>query len=160
MTLDLSAVSLLVADLRAMDQRRLDCALAHEVDDAVAARAAAISTRISPGLLAVHVTAAMRQVLADESWPCEEAEPEYLAPSYRWTLVLEALQTASRDGQDDRHPRSAEWQQEYGRGIPGQDCASQLAVIRWYQGAFLRSPGMACHGLIRHLAAATVAGCG
>jgi hypothetical protein len=52
----------------------------------------------------------MRQVLADESWLCEEAEPWYLAPSYRWTLVLEALQTASRDGQDGRHLRSAEWE--------------------------------------------------
>jgi hypothetical protein len=123
----------LVADLQIMEQRRLDCALGHAVDDAVAARAAVVSTRVSPSLLAVHVTAAMRQVLADESWLCEEAEPWYLAPSYRWTLVLEA-QTASRDGQDGRHPCSAEWEREYGRGIPGQDCASQLAAVtRWYQ---------------------------
>ena len=36
-------------DLRAMDERRRDCALAHAVDDAVAARAAVISARVSPG---------------------------------------------------------------------------------------------------------------
>lgn len=36
-------------DLRTVDARRLDCALAHAVDEAVAARAAAISARVSPG---------------------------------------------------------------------------------------------------------------
>ena len=125
----------LIADLRALDQRRLDCALGHAVDDAVAARAAVISARVSLRPLAVHVVAAMRQALADGSWLCDREEPRYLAPSYRWVLVLESLQKACRDEQDGRHPRSAEWARTYGRAIPGPDCAGQLAVVtRWHAG--------------------------
>jgi DNA helicase HerA-like ATPase len=127
----------LITDLRAQeDRRRLDCALGHAVDDAVAARAAAISARVSPGPLAVHVVTAMRLALADGSWLCDREEPRYLAPSYRWVLVLESLQKACRDGQDGRHPRSEEWEQAYSRAIPGPDCASQLAAVaRWHAGA-------------------------
>ena len=47
-------------ELRAMDERRRDCALAHAADEAVAARAAVISARVSPDALAVHVVTAMR----------------------------------------------------------------------------------------------------
>ena len=120
--------------LRAMDTRLRDCALAHAVDAAVACRAAVISSRVSPGPLAVHVTAAMRQGLADGTWLCDREEPQYLAPPYRWVLVSESLQAASRDGQADRHPRSAEWEQAYGRDIPGESCARQFsAVRRWYE---------------------------
>jgi hypothetical protein len=119
--------------LQAMDARLRDCALGHAVDDAVAARTAVISSRVSPGQLAAHVTAAMRQGLADGTWLCHRDEPRYLAPPYRWVLVLEALQSARRDGPEGRHARSAEWEQAYGRDIPGESCAGQLdAVGRWY----------------------------
>jgi hypothetical protein len=125
---------LLAGRLRAMDARLRDCALAHAVDDAAAARAAAISSRVSPGQLAAHVTAAMRQGLEQGTWLCEQEEPQYLAPPYRWVLVAETLRAACRDGQAGRHPRSAEWEQAYGRDIPGQSCASQLGeVSRWYE---------------------------
>jgi DNA helicase HerA-like ATPase len=126
----------LTADLRAADRRRLDCALGHAVDDAVAARAAVISAQVSPGPLAVHAVTAMRQALADGSWLCDREEPRYLAPSYRWVLVLETLQKACRDGQDGRHPRSEEWARAYGRAIPGPDCTSQFAAVsRWHADA-------------------------
>jgi hypothetical protein len=116
-----------------MDRRELDCALSHAVDDAVAARTAVISARVSPGPLTVHVIAAMRQALADGSWLCDREEPRYLAPAYQWILVLEALQKACRDEPDARHPRSGEWERAYGRAVPGPDCASQLtAVTRWH----------------------------
>jgi hypothetical protein len=98
-----------------------------------AALSAAISARVSPGLLAAHVAAAMRWALPDGSWLCEEEEPQFLASPYRWVLVLEALQAACRDEPDGRHPRSAEWERDYGRPIPGQDCATQLeTVTRWH----------------------------
>ncbi len=66
--------------LRVMDARPRDCALAHVTDAAVAARAAVISSRVSPGQLAAHVTAAMRPGLADGPWLCDREEPHYLAP--------------------------------------------------------------------------------
>ena len=48
-------------------------------------------------------------------------------------LILEALQAACRDGPDGRHPRTAEWEHDYGRAIPGQDCVAQLeTVTRWH----------------------------
>ncbi len=128
------------ADLRAMPARRRDCALGQAVDDAVAARAAAITARVSPGPLAVHVVTAMRHAVTDGTWPCDREEPPYLAPSYQWVLVLEALQAACRDGQDGRHPRSAAWEEAYGRGIPGPDCASQLAAVTRWHAAAQRDP--------------------
>jgi hypothetical protein len=73
-----------------------------------------ISSRVSPGLLAAHVTAAIRRALADLSWLCDPEEPQFLAPAYRWVLVQESLQKACRDGQDGRHPGSAGWEQAYG----------------------------------------------
>ena len=41
-----------------------------------------------------------------------------------------ALQAACRDGPNGRHPRSVEWECDYGRSIPGQDCAAQLEMMR------------------------------
>jgi len=96
-------------ELRAMDERRRDCALAHATDEAVATRAAVISARVSPGPLAAHVVTAMRQALTDKPWLCEE-EPQFLAPPYQWVFVLESLQAACRDGGGGRHPRSADWE--------------------------------------------------
>jgi len=96
-------------ELQAMDERRRDCALSHATDEAVAARAAVISARVSPGPLAAHVVTAMRQALTDKPWLCAE-EPQFLAPPYQWVFVLESLQAACRDGGGGRHPRSAEWE--------------------------------------------------
>jgi DNA helicase HerA-like ATPase len=128
------------ADLRALATRQRDCALGQAVDDAVAARAAVITARVSPGPLAVHVVTAMRHAVTGGTWPCDREEPPYLAPSYQWVLVLEALQAACRDGLDGRHPRSAEWERAYGRGIPGPDGASQLAAVTRWHAAAQRDP--------------------
>jgi hypothetical protein len=94
----------------------------------------------SAGLWRVHVLAgaaggveAAEVALPDGSWLCDEEEPQFLAPAYRWVLVLEALQAACRDGPDGRHPRSTEWGRDYARPVPGQDCAAQLeTVTRWH----------------------------
>jgi hypothetical protein len=56
-------------------------------------------------------------------------------------LVLEALQKACRDEPDGRHPRSREWEEAYGRAIPGPDSASQLAVVTRWHAADQRDPG-------------------
>lgn len=96
-----------------------------------AARAAAVTARVSPGALAVHVTDAMRHAATEGTWLCERAEPQYLAPPYRWALVLDALQQACRDGgHTGRHPRSRDWERAYGQPVPGRDCAAQLAAVR------------------------------
>jgi hypothetical protein len=69
------------AELRGMDTRLRDCALSHAVDAAVAARASVVSQAVSPGVMAAHVVAAMRQAIADGGWICDPAEPRYLAPA-------------------------------------------------------------------------------
>jgi len=105
-------------------------------------RAEALGARVTllGGDQTVDVVALARQAVADGTWPCDREEPPYLAPSYRWVLVLEALQAARRDGQDGRHPRSADWEQAYGRGIPGPDGASQLAAVTRWHAAAQRDP--------------------
>ncbi len=123
------------AVLRAMDTRLRDCALAHAVDAATAARTSVIAGRVSAPGLAAHVTAAMRAALDDRRWLCERAEPAYLAPCYRWALVLDSLKTLHRkDSAAGRHPDSAAWAAGYGRAIPGDTCAEELAAVaRWYE---------------------------
>ena len=123
----------LTASLRAMDGRLRDCALSHAADAAVAARVPAISARVSPAALAVHVTAAMRQAIAEGTRACEPEEPRYLAPPYMWALVRDALRSARRSPAAGRHPRSSEWERAYGQPVPGATAKAQLnAVTRWY----------------------------
>jgi uncharacterized protein len=121
------------AALRKMDVRLRDCAISHAADAAVAARAAAISARVSPMVLAVHVGGAMRQFTVDQTSGCGDEEPQYLAPPYRWSLVLEALQAAAGTTAA-RHPDSDQWERTYGKPVPGRTAAHQYrAVLRWYQ---------------------------
>jgi hypothetical protein len=122
------------ASLRSMDARLRECAISHAVDAAVAARVPAISTRISPAALAVHVTGAMHQAIAEGTRACEPEEPQYLAPPYRWALVRDALRPVRRaQGPGRRHPRSGEWERAYGQPVPGATAKAQLtAVTRWY----------------------------
>jgi hypothetical protein len=120
------------ASLRAMDARLRDCAISHATDAAVAARVAAISTRLSPAALAAHVVTAMRQAVSDGKPGCPAEEPQYLAPPFRWALVRDALRTAAPPGGEGRHPRSAEWERTYGQLVPGGTAAQQFrAVTRW-----------------------------
>jgi hypothetical protein len=122
------------ADLAAMPARLRDCALSHAVDTAVACRLPVISARVVGPALAVHVTAAQRAALADHRWLCDQAEPRWLAPPYRWALVLDSLRARHRrDPGAGPHPATAEWEAAYRRAIPGQTCASQLETVqRWY----------------------------
>jgi hypothetical protein len=120
--------------LRAMPVRLRDCALSHAVDRAISSRVQVISSRVSPEELAVHVVAAMRQAITDGTWLCAKEEPRYLAPQYQWALVRDALNLAYRKSTvSGRHPRSDEWEDQYGRPIPGDTCARQLGEVqRWY----------------------------
>jgi uncharacterized protein len=130
-------------DLRAMPARLRDCAISQATDAAIAARATAISTKVSPGALAVHAADAMRRAVTDGTWLCQRAEPQYLAPAYRWALVLDALKRACRDGgHTGRHPQSREWERTYGQPIPGRDCAAQLAAVRRWHDRDQRDPAL------------------
>jgi hypothetical protein len=120
------------ADLQELDARRLDCALSQAADSAVAARVPAISTRVSPHTLTAHVTTVLRE-LAGGTLMCDGEEPQYLAPPYQWVLIQDALKETcwARPGAG-RHPSSSQWEQCYGRHIPGQTCAEQLGTVhRW-----------------------------
>jgi hypothetical protein len=125
------------AALRNLEARLRDCALSHATDAAVASRVAAICSRVSPAGLAAHVTAAMHAALDEQRWLCDRAEPAYLAPAYRWALVLDSLTAAHRSHPDaGRHRDSDAWEAAYGQPVPGDTCASQLATVqRWHAAA-------------------------
>jgi hypothetical protein len=76
----------------------------------------------------------MRAALDDGRWLCEQHEPQWLAPPYRWALVRDSLHALHRrDPEAGSHPRTAEWEAAYGRAIPGPTSASQLETVqRWY----------------------------
>jgi hypothetical protein len=141
------------ARLAAMPARLRDCAISHAVDAAVASRSAAIAARISPARLSAHVATAIRACVTGGTWACDAEEPQWLAPQYRWALVLDSLSAAVRSdpcgGGDSRnrarsrgaahlstgpHPRSAEWEKTYGQAIPGNSCSGQLSVVQhWHE---------------------------
>ena len=124
----------LLSLLQMMPSRLRDCAVSHGVDDAVNARVGVIAGRVSPVGLASHVSTAIRARVARGSWLCQREEPRWLAPAYKWTLVLDALKAADRKTQGaGPHPRSAEWERIYGQAITGDTCARQVGTVqRWY----------------------------
>jgi DNA helicase HerA-like ATPase len=124
----------LAETLQAAQPRRLDCVLSHAVDSAVAARVPAISNRLTPGVLAGHVTAVIRDLAAGGDTDCDAGEPQYLAAPFQWALIQDALkESCASDATAPRHPSSAVWEQSSGRPIPGATCEEQLRVVhRWH----------------------------
>jgi uncharacterized protein len=116
------------------DVRARDCGVSHAVDAAVAARASTFSARVSADALASHVAAALRRWIADGGQECVFPEPQWLAPAFRWALILDDLKTLDRKTPGSgRHPRTAEWEASTGRPISGETCARQIGVVqRWY----------------------------
>jgi len=127
----------LLSLLQMMPSRLRDCAISHGVDAATAVRVPVIVPRVSPAGLASHVSTAIRARTSRGSWLCQREEPRWLAPAYRWTLVLDALKSADRKTPGaGPHPRSAEWERTYGQAITGDTCARQVGTVqRWYDGA-------------------------
>jgi hypothetical protein len=127
----------LLSLLQVMPSRLRDCAISHGVDAALAVRVPVIAARVSPVGLASHVSTAIRARISRGSWLCQREEPRWLAPAYKWTLVLDALRSADRKTPGaGRHPRSAEWERTYGQAITGDTCARQVGTVqRWYDGA-------------------------
>ena len=117
------------------DARLAGCAVSHAVDAAVAARTAAFAGRVSPDLLAAHVAGGLRGWLADRGRDCTFPEPQWLAPAYRWALILDDLRTLNRRTPGAaRHPRSADWEQAIGPGDSRRDLRAadrrRAAVVR------------------------------
>jgi len=120
--------------LATMPSRLRDCAISHGVDAAAAARLTVIASRVSPVGLACHVITAIRARVSRGTWLCQREEPAWLAPAYKWSLVLDALKSADRKSPGaGPHPRSPEWERTYGEAIIGDTCARQVGnVQRWY----------------------------
>jgi DNA helicase HerA-like ATPase len=127
----------LLSLLQMMPARLRDCAISHGVDTAVNARMGVIAGRVSPVGLASHVSTAIRARVSRGSWLCQREEPRWLAPAYKWTLVLDALKSLDRKTPGaGPHPRSPEWERTYGQAIPGDTVARQVGVVqRWYDGS-------------------------
>jgi DNA helicase HerA-like ATPase len=127
----------LLSLLQLMPSRLRDCAISHGVDAALGIRVPVITGRVSPVGLASHVSTAIRSRVSRGSWLCQREEPQWLAPAYKWTLVLDALRSADRKIPGaGRHPRSPEWERTYGQAITGDTCARQVGTVqRWYDGA-------------------------
>jgi uncharacterized protein len=127
----------LLSLLQVMPSRLRDCAISHGVEEAVAVRVPVIAARISPVGLASHVSTAIRARISRGNWLCQREEPRWLAPAYKWTLVLDALKSADRKTPGaGPHPRSAEWERTYGQAITGDTCARQVGTVqRRYDGA-------------------------
>jgi hypothetical protein len=100
-----------------------------------------IADRVSGPGLAAHVTTAMRAALDDGCWACDTHEPQWLAPAYQWTLLLEELRAWDRDNPGSgAHPRTRELEVLYCRNVPGSTCAGQAAAVQRWHDAAQRDP--------------------
>ncbi|HYB17388.1 MAG TPA: helicase HerA-like domain-containing protein [Streptosporangiaceae bacterium] len=127
----------LLSLLQMMPSRLRDCAISHGVDSALDVRVPVIAARVSPIGLACHVSTAIRARVSRGSWLCQREEPTWLAPAYKWTLVLDALRSQDRKNPGaGPHPRSPEWERTYGQAIGGDTCARQVGIVqRWHDAA-------------------------
>jgi hypothetical protein len=136
-------------DIAAMDPRLRDCAIAHAVDDAVAARIPAITGTPASALgasaagataLAAHVAAAMHAIL-DGTWPCQPDEPQWLAHAWQWERLATILESRERDHPGGGpHPDTASWEARIGRRIPGASCAQQASAVWSWHARAQRDP--------------------
>jgi hypothetical protein len=124
-------------ELASMEARLRECALGHAVDDAVASRVPVFAERVSGPALAAHVIASMHAAIDDGRWACGSQEPQWLAPAYQWTDLLEGLRAWERDHPDGGpYPGTRQLEDQYSRNIPGTSCAAQVATVqRWYDAA-------------------------
>jgi uncharacterized protein len=121
-------------EIESLGTRLRDCTMSHAVDAAVTARSMAISERVGPEPLALHVTRAISDRL-DDGGRCPREEPQWLAPAYRWSLVRDALRIRLRENPAaPRHTKTETWESSYGHPLPGATSAQQLAVVQqWYE---------------------------
>jgi hypothetical protein len=146
--------------LAGLDTRLLDCAISHAVDDAVAVRSGQLQPDTAGEDLARHCTDVLRAALSrDGENPCPSEEFDLVATPYRWALVK--LQLAESLDEEDRHPRSAEWERRFRRAIPGDNRYEQYLAVQawdsdatWDQGA----RDAVTFGTLRPSAIETVAG--
>jgi uncharacterized protein len=66
-----------LAEFRALPARVSQCAMSHAADTAVATRAAAMTSRAGPAVLAAHACAAIRARADSDQWLCPPEEPRW-----------------------------------------------------------------------------------
>ncbi|MEV6344295.1 ATP-binding protein [Actinoplanes sp. NPDC051851] len=121
--------------------RLRDCALSQAVDEAVRSRSTVLGDHAGPEATARHLLDVAHGYLNDE-FRCAVEEPEYLARPYRWQLISDELTEAARtDGAAPRHPRSAGWERETRRTIPGTTVGDQAAAVTTWLDHDLADPG-------------------
>jgi hypothetical protein len=102
-------------ELRAGDERLLQCALAFAIDRSVVARRAALAVDLDPGWFADHVLAFACHHLWDGEKACDPSgDAQWQAGNHRWNDVHGALRRhLDRYGTDDGgpHPDTEVWRE-------------------------------------------------
>ena len=117
----------LLSLLQMMPSRLRDCAISHGVDAALGVRVPVIAGRVSPIDLASHVSTAIRSRVSRGSWLCQREEPKWLAPAYKWTLVLDTLKAADRKNPGPARTRGV----RNGSGRTGRRLPVIPVRVRW-----------------------------
>jgi uncharacterized protein len=116
--------------LSKIDQRTRECAMAHAIQRAVAARVGGYSGRYSPAALAAHIAAVQRAQLTGKREPCSDADHwTWQAGPYRWTRLRQELEIWIRSGNAVPHPDAERWQADYEITMRDTSAADQLADV-------------------------------
>ncbi len=122
----------LAADLRKLDPRRLECAVAHVIARAVAVRSTGLSSWYSPADFAEHAASVVLAQLGDKPSPCGGDEWRWQAGPFRWNHIRGVLKRWKRDGDRDKlpHPDAGLWRQLYGVDVSGNTCVEQITTVQ------------------------------
>jgi uncharacterized protein len=120
--------------LRSLDGRCLECALAQGIEAAVTSRATGLVPDYPPMALATHVLDVARAQLAAEPVPGGREEWRWQAGPFRWYDVHRALRARIRSGDGEApHPLTGEWERRYNRKLVGATCTEQERTLVGWQ---------------------------
>ena len=110
-----------------IDQRTLECAIAHRIQVAIDSRYTGLAAYYQPEHLATHLACAALAHLDAAAPPCDGSEIRWQAGQYRWIDVLHALDSDNTD-KDQPHPDTATWAHR-GLRLTGHTQTEQLQQL-------------------------------
>ena len=105
----------------------------------MAGRSTVLAATTGPADLSTHVLAHLFGRL-DGQTVCAAEEPQFLAPAYRWSPIVDILRELPPDEPAD--DRAAEWQARLGRPVLGRTIGEQTEAAQFWMDTDVADPAL------------------